>query len=103
MNAIPMSPVMMKAIPGPSERCGYIGIAYLFTDSSHHQYGEPPADTGTESVRSGFAHVQELPLLHEERTTHDGTVHGYQRQEDTERVIERRAEPLHNHLDELHE
>ena len=42
-------------------------------------------------------------LLHEERSTHDGTVYGYERKEDSECGIERRRETLNNHLYQLND
>ena len=47
--------------------------------------------------------IRDSLLLHEERTAHDGAVHGNQRQEDTQLAVKRRRERLDDHLHELHE
>ena len=41
--------------------------------------------------------------MHEETGTHDGAVHGNQREENAQRSIERGRETLHNHFHQLHD
>ena len=48
-------------------------------------------------------HGGEVTLLHEERAAEDGAVHGYQRQEDAQRHVQRGQIPLEDHLQQLHD
>ena len=46
--------------------------------------------------------IHQDALLHEQRSTHDSAVYGNQRQEDTQRCIERGRILLNSHLNQLH-
>ena len=67
-------------------------------------------DAGTQRVNNSATHRTDEfrvgrrktdALLHKQRRTHNGAVNGNQRQEYTQRRIQRRAEPLNHHLNQL--
>lgn len=102
MKAMPMSPVTMKVMPMAFKRGGHIGIGHLLAYGSNAHNRQQPADTGAEPVDRGRPCVGERPLLHEERTSQDGTVHCNERQEDTQRIVKCGGIFLDYHLDELY-
>ena len=88
----------------------HIRVSHLFADSSKTYDSKQPSKTRTKCIRDSVCYsTNELrvrwcksnTLLHEERSTHDGTVHGNQRQEDAQRGIERGAETLDSHFHQL--
>ena len=80
-----------------------MAVAQLLADGGDGHDGEEPADAAAEGEDRGLADVGVSALLHEERARHDGAVHGDERQEDAQRVVERGAELLHHHLHHLHD
>ena len=85
-----------------TERTGDVGICgEALTDSCDGSDGEKPAKAPASTCADGSPYAREVALLHEERTAEDGTVDSDEREEDTERGIERGAVFLDGHLDEL--
>ncbi len=80
-----------------------MAVAQLFPYGGDGHDGQEPADAAAEGEDRGLADVGVATLLHEERARHDGAVHGDERQEDAQRVVECGAELLHHHLDHLHD
>ena len=94
------------------QRLGYVAVGHLLADSCEADDGESPSESAAEGIGDGVAEVgdglcvggvEADALLHEERGTHDGAVDGDEGQEDAQRVVERGAELLDDHLHQLHD
>ena len=85
-----------------AQRTGNVGIGgETFADSGDGSDCEKPAETPAATCTDCRPDTREIALLHEERTAEDGTVDGDEREEDTERRIERRTVLFDRHFDKL--
>ena len=76
-------------------------VANLFADGRDGHDGEPPPHAAAQSEDRGLPDARVLAVLHEERATEDGAVHGDERQEDAKRSVQCGGEFLDNHFHEL--
>src|SRR3990170_3996877 len=88
--------------PGSAQWGWHVGITHLLAQPRHQRYGQSPAQPRTQSIKSRL-HEVILTNHHEKSRAQDGAVHRNQGQEYAQRIIQARAEPLHEHLDELNE
>ena len=98
-----------RHLPGNVERDAetlqtvrYVAVAEFFANAGKSDEGHGPAETAADAEGHAFAEVV-LPFDHEQRAAENRAIHGNERQEDTERVIERRHEPIEQHLEDLYE
>ena len=102
MKLSDMRPTMMNAMPSPCRPSGtseYLSFSRMPASaiSAIAQPAPLPTPKTTDSAQVVLA------LDHEQRAAEDGAVHGDQRQEDAERVVELREEPIERHLENLHQ
>src|SRR5690606_32725322 len=80
----------------------HIAVLELLADACQQRDGQRPGEARADAVDHALGEVV-VTLHHEQGATHDGAVHGDQRQEHAEGVVERRHVLVEQHLEDLHD
>src|SRR3989344_5651810 len=86
----------------PLQTIRHVAVLELLANTRQQRDRQRPGQAGAHAVHHALAEVV-VALDHEQRATHDGAVHGDQRQEHAQRVVQAGYVLIERHLENLHD
>jgi hypothetical protein len=96
-----ISPVTMKALASPSTPFGISEYLSRSRMAAKVTIASAQPKAASETIDHRFLEII-APLDHEQAAAQNGAIDGDQRQEDSERPVKPRREPVERHLQDLH-